>query len=65
VERKRLRAYDQGALQLYDASYEPTESRPRAVTGTPLLGVGATPDRALLVFASASPSNVDDVQVCF
>jgi hypothetical protein len=58
-------SFDQGALRLYDHDYQPTQTRPLDVTDTVLLGVGATPERSLLVFASASsPSDVRYVQVC-
>lgn len=58
--------YDQGALQLYDHDFQPTETVPLDVPDATLLGVGATPERALFAFASASSStDVDYVQVCF
>lgn len=58
-------SFDHGALQLYDQGYHLTQTRPLDVAETVLLGVGATPSRALLVFASASSSTeVRYVQVC-
>lgn len=58
-------SFEGGALRLYDGDYTPLLSRPLDVRETVLLGVGATPERTLLVLASASsPSDVRYVQVC-
>ena len=57
-------AHDQSLLLRYDADFQPIDMTPLVLTGTTLLGVGASPGRTLLVLASATPSSVDYVQVC-
>lgn len=54
---------DAGALVLHDRDFQPAQAPAVTVPDAPLLGVGATRQRALLVFASAS-TEVTYVQVC-
>ncbi len=61
MQRARAGHGDAAGL-LFDLDYQPSETRPLAVSGTTLLGVGTTAERALLVFQSAA--GIDYEQVC-